>query len=80
MDPMFVTGGTGYLGRALIEALRERGYMVHALVRPGSEAKLPSAALPVIGNALDASIRWCPSTPPSDGCLRPVVVRSGLAS
>ena len=55
MDPMFVTGGTGYLGRALIEALRERGYMVHALVRPGSEAKLPSAALPVIGNALDAS-------------------------
>ena len=55
MDPMFVTGGTGYIGRALIEALRERGYMVHALVRPGSEAKLPSAALPVIGNALDAS-------------------------
>ena len=55
MDPLFVTGGTGYIGRALIEALRERGYMVHALVRPGSEAKLPSGVLPVIGNALDAS-------------------------
>ena len=55
MDPLFVTGGTGYIGRALIEALRERGYMVHALVRPGSEAELPSGALPVIGNALDAS-------------------------
>ena len=55
MDPVFVTGGTGYIGRALIDALRERGYIVHALVRPGSEAKLPNSALPVIGNALDAS-------------------------
>jgi nucleoside-diphosphate-sugar epimerase len=55
VDPVFVTGGTGYIGRALIDALRERGYIVHALVRPGSEAKLPSSALPVLGNALDAS-------------------------
>ena len=55
MDPIFVTGGTGYIGRALIEALRQHGYMVYALVRPGSEAKLPSGTLPVIGNALDAS-------------------------
>ena len=55
MDPVFVTGGTGYIGRALVDALRERGYLVHALVRPGSETKLPSSALPVIGNALDAS-------------------------
>ena len=55
MDPVFVTGGTGFIGRALIDALRERGYMVHALVRPGSETKLPSRALPVIGDALDAS-------------------------
>ena len=55
MDPVFVTGGTGYIGRALIDALLERGYRIHALVRPGSETKLPSSALPVIGNALDAS-------------------------
>jgi uncharacterized protein YbjT (DUF2867 family) len=55
VDPVFMTGGTGYIGRALIDALRERGYVVHALVRPGSETKLPSRALPVIGNALDAS-------------------------
>jgi uncharacterized protein YbjT (DUF2867 family) len=55
VDPVFVTGGTGYIGRALIDALQKRGYVVHALVRPGSEAKLPSRALSVIGNALDAS-------------------------
>ena len=55
MNPVFVTGGTGYIGRPLINVLSERGYSVHALVRPGSEAKLPSLALPVIGDALDTS-------------------------
>jgi uncharacterized protein YbjT (DUF2867 family) len=52
---VFVTGGTGYIGRPLIAALLDRGYAVHALVRPGSEAKLPRSALPVLGNALDPS-------------------------
>ena len=52
-DPVFMTGGTGYLGRPLIDALLAKGYRVHALVRPGSEHKLPSGALPVIGDALD---------------------------
>ena len=55
MDAVFITGGTGYIGRALIDALRERGYGTHALVRPGSESKLPRGTLPVIGDALDAS-------------------------
>lgn len=55
MNPVFVTGGTGYLGRPLIEKLLERGYPVHALVRPGSEARLPRGALPIVGNALDSS-------------------------
>jgi len=54
-NPVFVTGGTGYLGRPLIEALGHKGYTVHALVRPGSESKLPRAALPIVGDALEAS-------------------------
>jgi uncharacterized protein YbjT (DUF2867 family) len=53
--PVFVTGGTGYLGRALIDALLARDYAVHALVRPGSEARLPPRAMPVTGDALDAA-------------------------
>ena len=51
---VFVTGGTGYMGRSLIESLLSRGHVVHALVRPGSERKLPDSAVAVIGNALDA--------------------------
>ncbi len=51
---VFVTGGTGYLGAGLIEALIARGYPVHALVRRGSEARLPRGARAVLGDALDA--------------------------
>jgi NADH dehydrogenase len=51
----FITGGTGYVGRALIPPLLERGHQVRALVRQGSVKKLPQVCEPVIGNALDAS-------------------------
>jgi len=51
----FVTGGTGYLGRPLISRLLERGHEVKALVRAGSEGKLPTGCEPVLGNALDAA-------------------------
>ncbi len=53
--PVFVTGGTGYLGRALIDALLARDFPVHALVRPGSDGRLPSRAVPVTGDALEAA-------------------------
>jgi uncharacterized protein YbjT (DUF2867 family) len=53
VKPIFVTGGTGYIGRSLIDALLVKGYVVHALVRPGSEGKLPAGAMPINGNALD---------------------------
>lgn len=49
---VFLTGGTGYMGRRLVAALAGRGHIVRALVRQGSAARLPAGALPVIGDAL----------------------------
>lgn len=37
---VFVTGGTGFVGRAVIPALRAEGYAVRCLVRRGSERDL----------------------------------------
>ncbi|MES1240447.1 MAG: NAD-dependent epimerase/dehydratase family protein [Acidobacteriota bacterium] len=52
---VFVTGGTGYLGVPLIEALLERGHEVRALARQGSEGRLPTGCGVVPGNALDGA-------------------------
>jgi len=52
---VLITGGTGYLGRALIPALLTRGHRVRALVRPGSEKKLPAGAEPFVGDPLRAA-------------------------
>jgi uncharacterized protein YbjT (DUF2867 family) len=51
--PVFITGGTGYMGRALIPELTQRDYEVMALVRPQSAARLPEKCRPVIGDPLD---------------------------
>lgn len=50
---IFITGGTGYLGKRLISEVLARGHEVRALVRKGSEHKLPPGCTPVIGDALD---------------------------
>jgi uncharacterized protein YbjT (DUF2867 family) len=56
MTTIFITGGTGYIGRRLIKRLLQQGgFRILALVRPGSERKLPAGCEPVRGNALDSS-------------------------
>jgi len=56
MQQLFITGGTGYIGSRLIKALQQKGgYRIKALVRKGSEHKLPPGCEVVTGNALDAS-------------------------
>ena len=55
MNPrgIFITGGTGYIGRQLIPRLLTRGHRIHALVRNSSTAKLPADCHLVQGNALE---------------------------
>jgi len=40
MHRVFVTGGTGFVGRSVIQALRAHGHVVRCLVRRGSESDL----------------------------------------
>jgi uncharacterized protein YbjT (DUF2867 family) len=49
---VFVTGATGYLGRPLVARLLARGHAVRALVRRGSEHRMPPGAVQVPGDAL----------------------------
>ena len=51
---VFVTGGTGYMGRGLIPLLLERGHRVKALIRPGSESKLPRSTSFIAADPLRA--------------------------
>jgi uncharacterized protein YbjT (DUF2867 family) len=52
---VFITGATGYLGRALVAALLARGHRVRALARQESRSRVPAGAETVTGNALDAA-------------------------
>jgi nucleoside-diphosphate-sugar epimerase len=65
MAHVFLTGGTGYLGRALISELLARGHTVRALARPGSEDRLPQGVTVVSGNPLEAGA-WMEFVRPSD--------------
>jgi uncharacterized protein YbjT (DUF2867 family) len=52
---VFVTGGTCYMGQRLMKKLIASGYDVTAVVRAGSESKLPAGCLAVTGNVLDGN-------------------------
>lgn len=54
MKHVFITGGTGYMGKRLIPLLQQKGYAITALVRKGSESKLPAGCTIVTANPFDA--------------------------
>ncbi len=62
---VFVTGGTGYIGRRLITDLLRRGHDVRALVRVGAERRLPAGSPAVHGDALDHT-SYVAHVPPAD--------------
>lgn len=75
---VFVTGGTGFIGRHLIPALLQRGHLVTALVRPGSERRLPPGCAAVsggpsftsaVGDPLDETT-YLGKISPADLCVR----------
>lgn len=58
-----VTGGTGYIGQRLIPLLTKRGHAVKAVVRAGSEKKLPNVTVvradPLKEGSYTEAIRGC---------------------
>jgi uncharacterized protein YbjT (DUF2867 family) len=54
MPSIFITGGTGYIGSRLVKKLLAKKYRVIALVRKGSENKIPAGVEVVVGNPFDA--------------------------
>jgi len=64
VSSIFVTGGTGYIGSRLIPLLANRGHELKAVVRPGSERKIPAhvsivSADPLQNDSYTESIRGC---------------------
>src|SRR4051812_17396207 len=52
---VFITGGTGYMGRRLIPLLLRRGHHVTAVAREGSQRNLPSGCEVIMADVLNAS-------------------------
>jgi uncharacterized protein YbjT (DUF2867 family) len=52
---VLVTGGTGYMGQALVPRLAARGHRVRVLARTSSAGRVPACAECIVGDALDAA-------------------------
>ena len=50
---VFITGGTGYVGRRLIPELLRRGHAVRAMARRSSVGGLPAGCEALIGGVFD---------------------------
>jgi nucleoside-diphosphate-sugar epimerase len=67
---IFLTGGTGYVGGAVLDALVRGGHSVDALVRNAQRAAIVQArgATPVLGNLLE-SATWRDAAAAADGTI-----------
>jgi nucleoside-diphosphate-sugar epimerase len=67
---IFLTGGTGYVGGAVLEALVRGGHTVDALVRnsPAAAAVQARGATPVLGDLLN-SATWRDAAAAADGAI-----------
>lgn len=54
MRQVVVAGGTGYIGRALVENLCGKGFDVTAIARAESVSKVPTGCRAIVGNVLDS--------------------------
>lgn len=70
---VFLTGGTGFLGRSLAAELLRRGHRVRALVRPGSESRVVQGCEVVRGDALRAD-SYAANIAPADTFVHLVAV------
>jgi uncharacterized protein YbjT (DUF2867 family) len=70
---VFVTGGTGYLGRQAVPLLLARGHRVKVLVRSGSESKAPRGCEVVVGSPFDRG-SFADAIAPADTLLQLVGV------
>ncbi len=63
-----VTGGTGFLGKAIVRRLLERGEQVTVLTRPGGEARVPAGATAALWSPRERG-RWERTLDGSDALL-----------